>query len=752
MVTRQTLGGSASILDVRGRDRTNRGAAASFILPFEIVERLTLASSPRRVRPARWRHVARALLVEAAPSWQSLRTAARARMSLLAFQLEPALAVTHGLASRILIADEVGLGKTIQAGLVIAEILARTPNGRVLVVAPASLREQWQDELHTRFTIDAWVAESASLARAGAAWGAVNPWTARTVTITSIDFVKRPEVMRSLDGLVWDAVVFDEAHGLTTNSDRGIAAAAVACRARTVILLTATPHSGDDRAFASLCGIGDLDGGFPLLSFRRTRRDAGVAVSRRTTSLRVPLTLAERAMHRALQEYARKVRTERSHAADAAHLALIVLGRRACSSASSLARSVEKRMALLPPGGSPAAPQMMLPLFEPEADEEPGAELSAPGLDNRDEERRCLVHILLLARRAESAESKIQALMRLLRRANEPAIVFTEYRDTLARLAGALHELAPVILHGGLTGAERRDSLRSFTSGTARLLLATDAASEGLNLQQRCRLVINLELPWTPLRFEQRVGRVDRIGQSRRVHVVSLVAAGTAEESYVTTLLHRAGRVADSLERLQGEPVEAQRRRDMAAAEAARLRTLRVMPEPPEEPVLDGRPPVTVLRRRTDRRDVWAFRLLYFDSAAQLVWQTLVGVTRSSELDWGGSIEFVDRTAALIALDQLDDVRTRLGTLLERSMRGYLDLARRREQAIADTLQMQRARLAATLLQRNLFGRRPERAFAAQEAVLDEALGRCRARLAEIDASEDLASEPARLAFAAIRR
>ena len=672
-------------------------------------------------------------------------------MSLLAFQLEPALAVTHGTASRILIADEVGLGKTVQAGLVIAEVLERARNGRVLVVAPASLREQWQDELHARFTIDAWVADSASLARAGAAWGPVNPWTGRSVTITSIDFVKRPEVMRSLDGLVWDVVVFDEAHGLTMNSERGVAAGAVARRARTVILLTATPHSGDDRAFASLCGIGDLDGRFPLLSFRRTRGDAGVAVPRRTTSLRIRFTLAERAMHRALQVYARRVRTQRSHAADAAHLAMIVLTRRACSSASSLARSVEKRMELLPPGGSPP-PQMTLPLFDLPDDEEPGAELSAPGLDDRDEERRCLMHILSLARRAESAESKIRALMRLLRRANEPAIVFTEYRDTLARLARALHHLAPVTLHGGLTAADRRNSLRSFTSGTARLLLATDAASEGLNLQRRCRLVVNLELPWTPLRLEQRIGRVDRIGQPRRVHAVNLVAAGTAEESYVAALVQRAGRAADSLERLRSEPSQARRYRETAEAEAARLHTLRLLCPAREEPVPGGRPPVTILRRRGDSPDVWAFHLAYFDSAAQLVWHTLVGVAGSSPLDLDSSIEFIGRTAALIALDDLDAVRKRLRTLLEQSLRGYLDLARRREQAIAATLETQRARLAATLLQRSLFDRRSERAFAAQEAVLDEALGRCRARVAEIEASANLAAEPARLAFAVIRR
>src|SRR5262245_17182142 len=106
VVTRQTPGGSGSILDVCGRDRSNHGAIASFILPFEVVERLVSDRSPRHVRPGRWRQIARTILSEATPSWPSLRAPLRARISLLPFQLEPALAVTHGAAARILIADE----------------------------------------------------------------------------------------------------------------------------------------------------------------------------------------------------------------------------------------------------------------------------------------------------------------------------------------------------------------------------------------------------------------------------------------------------------------------------------------------------------------------------------------------------------------------------------------------------------------------------------------------------------------------
>ena len=654
------------------------------------------------------------------------------------------------MAARILIADEVGLGKTIQAALVIAEVLERMRHARVLIVAPASLREQWQAELRDRFGVDAWLADSASLARLGASWGTANPWAGRPVTITSIDFVKRPEVLRSLEALVWDVMVFDEAHGLTGRSDRALAAAALAGRARTVVLLSATPHSGDDRAFESLRSIGDLDHGFPLLTFRRTRGDVGVGVSRRTTTMRVKTTLAERDMHHALETYARKVRTEHGEGSDPAHLAMTVLTRRACSSASSLARSVERRLELLPSDGSSTMSQMMLPLFELAADEEPGAELSAPGLDDRDEERRWLERILVLARRAQSAESKLRALTRLLRRAQQPAIVFTEYRDTLARVASELQALRPVTLHGGLTAAERRENLRDFTTGAAPLLLATDAASEGLNLQHRCRLVVNLELPWTPLRLEQRIGRVERIGQSRRVHAVHLLAVGTAEESYVDKLLIRTDRAASALEQLRSQPDP--QLRDTAVTETARLEKWRRLSNSYSDPVPDERPPVTILRRRNGcRSDLWAFHVAFFDSSHQLVWRTLLGARTSSHATSNTEAYAIDELANQVMFTVEPEGEKALASL-ELSLRKYLDLASRRERAIARTIETARARLAATLVQRGLFDRRTERAFAAQTAVLDDALVRCRTRLDEIAATARIVAEPGCVAFVLIRR
>ena len=116
--------------------------------------------------------------------------------------------------------------------------------------------------------------------------------------------------------------------------------------------------------------------------------------------------------------------------------------------------------------------------------------------------------------------------------------MFTEYRDTLVRIRAALAQPA-ALLHGGLTRSERLAALADFSSGRCRILLATDAAGEGLNLQDGCRLVVNLELPWNPMRLEQRIGRVDRIGQRRTVHAVHLIGARTGETRILTRLQAR---------------------------------------------------------------------------------------------------------------------------------------------------------------------------------------------------------------------
>ena len=543
--------GDCQLVTLTGVAPPHTGVRRQLLAPFDTIEPIDRAPRPRLVRAATWRRACRALLADDTPPG-GLRAVRHARLDLMPHQLEPALAILRGLGSRLLLADEVGLGKTIQAGIVIAELRARGCADRVLVLTPAGLREQWAQELAARFGIDAEVADAATLrTRRCTLPVGVNPWAIARVAIASIDYVKRPEVLPAVAAQPWDVLVVDEAHGAAGDSDRRYSVAALASEAAFVLLLTATPHSGDREAFVSLSGLGssktldsDQD---PLLVFRRGRSDIRAGAARRIHTLRVRPSAAERRMHAVLMRYTSAIQAER----DRAWLAAAVLHKRALSSAWSLAQSIKRRLDTLTrtlpddPGE-----QLTLPLGDPDGEltaaDEPPAWPATLGLADPARETRLLRELLAAAELAAQRETKVDALRRILRRSREPAIVFTEYRDTLLHVQHMLGEPSAV-LHGGLTRDERRAALNEFSRQQRRILLATDAAGEGLNLHHACRVVINLELPWNPMRLEQRIGRVDRIGQPRVVHAWHLIAAGTGETQILSRLKGRIARARDDI-------------------------------------------------------------------------------------------------------------------------------------------------------------------------------------------------------------
>ncbi len=506
--------------------------------PFDDVDAVVRRSRPIRVGMRAWRHACRALIAEDVPA-SGLRTAAAAHLDLLPYQLEPALALLRGDGSRLLVADDVGLGKTVQAMLALSELRARGVVRRALVVCPAGLREQWADECVDRFGMRAAIFDRAGIRRVRASIATTeNPWTTEPLVIVSSDYVKRPEILGAALGASWDVVVVDEAHGCSGPSDRHSAVQRIAKRAMYVILLTATPHNGDDDAFADLCGIGCLDAD-PLLVFRRTRTEVGRDAGRRAHTLRVRASEPERRMHAALERLTAAVRREAAEAHGDAWLLLSLLHKRALSGAYALAASAERRLHALREHSDPAGEQLPLPLDdgdgELDASDVPPM-WSAPILHDRKRERCLFVDLLDAARAALGRESKIRRLVRIVDAVQEPVIVFTEYRDTLLHLRDAL-DRETAMIHGGMSREQRREALVRFRD--VGLLLATDAAGEGLNLQGHCRMVVNLELPWNPMRLEQRIGRVDRIGQRRRVHVVHLIGADTREAQLLERLTAR---------------------------------------------------------------------------------------------------------------------------------------------------------------------------------------------------------------------
>lgn len=522
----------------------DRGAVPHRVLlwPFD---RPAPIDSRRRIRVVRFRvwaaTVTRALRCRMDPATPRGDVAT---VDVIPYQLAPAVAMAAG-ASRILLADEVGLGKTVQAGWIVSDLCAREHDVRILLAVPAGLRLQWRDELATRFGVRAVIADARWLRGMVADLPSdISPWAAPGVYLASLDFLKRPDVAASLARQIWDLLVVDEAHTAAAPTDRHAALAAIAREARRVVSITATPFSGDIAGFESMAALGAAErSGEPLL-FRRSRADVGDPRARRHRFVPVRLTRAESRLQRLLERYSRDVWQEATGDVEGARLAMTLLRKRALSSAAAVARTLRRRIDLLQ--GRGAAPRQ-LQLFEDDAvdDEVPGAVLAVPGLADAAKEHRWLAALVEAAADAGAVDSKQRFLRRLLARTpRESVIVFTEYRDTLVHLAAGLPRA--LHLHGGMSSAERAAVQARFNESGG-LLLATDAAAEGLNLHGRCRLVVNYELPWNPARLEQRIGRVDRIGQRRTVHALTLAARDTAEDLVIARLVRRLSRVVDSL-------------------------------------------------------------------------------------------------------------------------------------------------------------------------------------------------------------
>jgi superfamily II DNA or RNA helicase len=524
-----------TLVSLRGMEADNRDELTAVLTPADLIR----PSPPHtRLRQRSRRAVLAAVASAAADaaSWNQCWTAANARLEHRAWQLEPAAAAVGG-AMRILLADEVGLGKTIQAAMIIAELRARRLAERVLILTPASIREQWAGEFRDRFGFTPAVFDQAALAtRAATLPPGVNPWKTTPLVISSIDLVKRPEVRTALESVPLDVLIVDEAHHLTPGTDRAAVVAELASRTPWVVLATATPHGGDDAAFEFLQRLGDV-GTEPLRTFRRSRRCVSGATARRSRLFFVRPTRAERALLEATTEYARALTGRRAH--PGARLVASVISRRAASSADAVHGTLTRRIALLSKTVEPER-QARLPWEEDDEDEVGDAVLGGPGLRDSAHEVVWLRRLAVLAQAAAARSSKVGIIRRLLRRTHEQVLVFSEFRDVARLVAAALADVCAVAaLHGGLSSRERRDAVGAFNSGRIRVLVATDAAGEGLNLQARCRLVVNVELPWTPRRLEQRIGRVDRLGQRRPVHAIQLAHRGSYEGTVIVRLERR---------------------------------------------------------------------------------------------------------------------------------------------------------------------------------------------------------------------
>lgn len=525
------------------------------------------------------------------------------RVALEAYQIAPVLRILSKPCPRLLIADDVGLGKTIEAGLILLELIARGRAKRILVVAPPGLLLQWQSELAEKFGLDFVLIENAAgLSRVqGELPAGVNPWDALPRVLTSMDFIKKETVRCRALKKPWDMVVVDEAHALAeagtpTNpyrTQRTRLGHAMADNARGLLLLTATPHNGYPHSFRSLLELiepsaatfhgGQKDIGRRIGSamVRRmkaqiVRRDANgvekpVFPNRFVEAIAVRLRPDERELLRKVASYcSRAARSAKdSEDAELVGFAMQIVKKRALSSRAALESTIANRLDALKQAEDETPPlrseirelQLDIPMDEASADRA-AARVVRSAIPKEEKRRkteiRALNGIRRLLNKIKTPDPKIEALIADIRSVqkgtlDEKVIIFTEYLDTLEAIRQALEEIpdlcdAYAILRGGMSGRQRRRVQQQFEKPHIRILLATDAASEGLNLQHYCRRIYHVELPWNPNRLEQRNGRVDRYGQHRNPQIRYLYYPDSPEDDVMHQLTVK-------IERMQGDLV-----------------------------------------------------------------------------------------------------------------------------------------------------------------------------------------------------
>ncbi|MDF5720611.1 MAG: helicase-related protein [Rhizonema sp. PD37] len=494
---------------------------------------------------------------------------------------------------RFLLADDPGAGKTIMAGLLLKELKLRNAVERVLILAPAPLTLQWQDELSSKFSETFEVINSV-LAKGQLAG---NPWERFRQCIASIDFAKRDDVAPGILQVDWDLVIIDEAHKCSARTQgddlrrtgRYKLAEELSRISERILLLTATPHQGNADQFHNFLRLLDPDQFiFDQLNpqmlrledspwfLRRIKEELIDFDGRKLFQKRHPITVPfdlsepEKYLYDQVTKYINKYLGKTKGRKQAAvALARTVLQRRLASSLNAIFNSLRKRQErfanLLEELDSLAVAeqhQRLISLGKPidsevESDDFDQQELEdlalestvVEQLDQLREELRELERLVKLSQQTINfgTETKLTKLKECLERAefNElkdgrgKLLIFTEHRDTLEYLKQnlTLWGYSTCEIHGGMNVLARKSAQKDFQFHK-QICLATEAAGEGINLQF-CRLMINYDLLWNPNRLEQRMGRIHRIGQKQEVYIFNFVAANTVEGRVLEKLLQK---------------------------------------------------------------------------------------------------------------------------------------------------------------------------------------------------------------------
>ncbi|NEB12919.1 helicase [Streptomyces coelicoflavus] len=568
---------------------------------------------------------------------KTLQAPFRSGVAVEPYQLEPVSRAVGAPRVNLLLADDVGLGKTIEAGLVAQELMLRGRARRTMIVCPAGLTLKWRDEMAEKFGLEFTIVDSEHCARLRRTHGtAANPFRVHPLTIVSLPWLRGQKAQRLLDEVIgapeassdgehkrfFDLLVLDEAHHVAPAAPKQVYAVdsqQTKLIRRLVphfehrLFLSATPHNGYPESYTALLELIDdqrfargVDPDKEALKDTVVRRLKSTVTNadgtprfrtRVTRELSVDYTPQERAIHELLGSFAelrRKKLTPKARGGRrAADLVTLLLKKRLFSSPAAFLHTVQVYLSHLDDTGGPArgrsaaaeVPEWLEEFADLVADLDDTGLVDAeddaltrstsltPAEDGQEldllqeMERWALTHEAAPDSKADALLAELKAVCRPdgKRWTNERVVVFTEYRDTQEWLHDLLQQEELTDggrverLHGGLSAEERERIRLGFQTeptraeGKVRILLATDAAGEGIDLQNHCHRLINYDIPFNPNKLEQRIGRVDRWGQKKDPEITHFIGSGwqQAQAGSYEADLEFLSRVAKKVARME---------------------------------------------------------------------------------------------------------------------------------------------------------------------------------------------------------
>ena len=597
----------------------------------QVIEQNALPTPNQFDSPARFDDFMNAIRwgIISADDTRHLQAPFRSGIELNDYQLDPLVRALQMPRINLLVADDVGLGKTVETGMVVQEMIMRGRARTALIICPSGLQLHWQQQMRQKFGLEFRIIDSAQIKYLRRSRGIdVNPWSHFPRLITSIDFIKRPRPLRLFRELLpaeqeqtpslnrpFDMLIVDEAHNVAPSgrgryaldSQRTQLIRTIAPHFQHKLFLSATPHNGYKESFTALLELLDnqrfargIEPDRTLLQQVMVRR----LKSELTDSLGVPLfkgrklevievdyTEAERKIHRTLRQYGRSRLTHAASEGEryASEFILKLLKKRLFSSPAAFVKTLAQHRETVARQSTRGKEKgreketigrLRRQLVAAEADsydsDESHDEATEGALTTAsrrflrlsDEEKKALDDMGRWASEAAAqGDSKLQALFTWLTDilkdgaswTDERVIIFTEYRDTQKWLYGklldaGLDEIS--MIYGGMDGDDREAVKAAFQADPSlspvRILLATDAASEGIDLQNQCHRLVHMEIPWNPNRMEQRNGRIDRHGQQHHPEIFHFAPAGFGEKE-------RMGDVGSTTQRLGQRPAAGRR-------------------------------------------------------------------------------------------------------------------------------------------------------------------------------------------------